>query len=462
MNQAAKEPGATLPMYPLMVVADPDGGLVEHPDLCMIGALGAEPVAPAPEELSPVPSGSRFFTLPDHIPVGGDPEHDALHTVDEADWGKGAVPLRAACVFPAPGWTRTLLPFGERAGGPALPLWAYTALGYDPEVEDFVCAALQVDDCPRWAPDAFDDRDLPPRVAEAKKRFPANRLVGHLERCATESHCFAAKNFFLGRWEMGIPIAPLCNADCRGCISLQTDDLFEASHERIGFVPTAEEIRDIALPHLESAEKAVASFGQGCEGEPLLQAALIERACRLIRGRTDRGTLHLNTNGSRPEWMGRLAAAGLDSLRISTNSFLPDWHRAYYRPDYTFQEVEDAARAGVDAGLYTQVNYLVFPGVSDREAEAEALLDFCRRTGLHVLQMKNLCIDPDLYLVTLGDVAEKGGAMGIAALMELLRAELPGVALRYFNRPREEWHLDPRSTAPASPAPPAPQGEGGA
>ncbi len=377
--------------------------------------------------------------------MGGVPERDALETVDEADWGEGPVSLRAACVFPSPGWTRTLLPVAERAeGSAALPLWAYTALGLDEESGELVCAAVPIDDCPRWRPEGFDDRGLPERVAEKVKRHPKNRLVAHLARCAGESHCFAAKNLFAGRWEIGLPIAPLCNADCRGCISLQTDDLFEASHERIGFAPSAEEICEIAAPHLESAEKAVASFGQGCEGEPLLQAGIIERACRLIRERTGEGTLHLNTNGSLPEWAGRLAAAGLESIRVSTNSVLPEWHRAYYRPeDYAFPEVEETVRASVDAGLYTQINYLVFPGVTDREAEVEALLAFCRRTGLHVLQLKNLCIDPRIYIETLPGVEEKGEAIGIASLIALLREELPDVALRYFNRPKDEWHLDP-------------------
>ncbi|MBI3127942.1 MAG: radical SAM protein [Candidatus Tectomicrobia bacterium] len=436
-------------MQPLMVAADPQGRIFEHPDLAMVGAQGREAVAPQPEELSPLPEGSRLFTLPGSHPVGGRPEKGELVVVEEADFDESPVPVSAACTFPAPGWMRTLLPCAERGeDAPALPLWAYTALGFDPEGRGFVCAAVRVDDCPRWAPARFDDRGLAGRVAEMRDRHPKNRMIPHLARCAQEFHCFAAKNFFAGRWEMGLPIAPLCNADCRGCISLQTDDLFPASHERIGFVPTPEELRDIALPHLEGAELAVASFGQGCEGEPLLQAGVIERACRLIRERTARGTLHLNTNGSRPEWVPRLAAAGLESIRVSTNSVLPGWHRAYYRPEtYGFEQVEDTVKAAVDAGLYTQINYLVFPGVTDLEAEAEALIEFCGRTGLHVIQMKNLCMDPDLYLDLLPGLEEAGEAMGMAFLLDILRRELPHVALRYFNRPREEWHLDPRSAS---------------
>lgn len=435
-------------MPPLMVAADRDGNLFEHPELEMMGARGARPIAPAPEELSPLPEGARFFTIPGGAPVGRDPRTGALASVAEADWGEGPEVLQAACAFPPPGWMRTLLPCAERdAGAGVLPLWAYTALGFDPGTGGFACAAVRVDDCARWEPGEYDDAGLPERIARMRSGHPENRLLPHLARCASAFHCFAAKNFFARRWEMGLPVAPLCNADCRGCISLQSDDLFPASHQRIGFAPTPEELCGIAAPHLEEAEAAVASFGQGCEGEPLLQARVIERACRLIRERTPRGTLHLNTNGSRPEWMARLAAAGLESVRVSLNSAIPEWHRAYYRPEaYGFAQVEECVKAAVDAGLYAQINYLVFPGVTDLEAEVEAMLGFAERTGLHVIQMKNLCIDPALYLDVLPDLEDAGEPMGMARTLDLYREELPDAAIRYFNRPREEWHLDPKAS----------------
>ena len=46
--------------------------------------------------------------------------------------------------------------------------------------------------------------------------------------------------------------------------------------------------------------RVMVSFGQGCEGEPLLRWKEIERAIRLVRARTRRGSIHANTNGSLP------------------------------------------------------------------------------------------------------------------------------------------------------------------
>ena len=54
----------------------------------------------------------------------------------------------------------------------------------------------------------------------------------------------------------------------------------------IKFQPTVEEIVEIARPHLET-EEAIISFGQGCEGEPLLAWRTIAGAIREIRKETD-------------------------------------------------------------------------------------------------------------------------------------------------------------------------------
>jgi hypothetical protein len=44
----------------------------------------------------------------------------------------------------------------------------------------------------------------------------------------------------------------------------------------------------------------VVSFGQGCEGDPLMAARVIGPAIRLIREQTLDGTINMNTNASLP------------------------------------------------------------------------------------------------------------------------------------------------------------------
>src|SRR5580692_10398357 len=51
---------------------------------------------------------------------------------------------------------------------------------------------------------------------------------------------------------------------------------------------TPDEIASLAVAHLQSSALPVASFGQGCEGEPLLQTPLLLEAIAAIRAGTKR------------------------------------------------------------------------------------------------------------------------------------------------------------------------------
>jgi molybdenum cofactor biosynthesis enzyme MoaA len=193
---------------------------------------------------------------------------------------------------------------------------------------------------------------------------------------------------------------------------------------------------EVALPFLTSVPEAIASFGQGCEGEPLLQADAIAEAIRRIRATTDRGTLNCNTNGSLPQRVEQIARAGLDSIRISLNSALGPAYTAYYQPRYyRWEDVRESIHRSKVLGLYTTVNYLVFPGVTDREEELEALLDLTRETGLDMIQMRNLSIDPELYLKTVPPA--HGKCVGMRTVLQAIRREFPRVEIGYFNRPKE-------------------------
>ena len=175
---------------------------------------------------------------------------------------------------------------------------------------------------------------------------------------------------------------------------------FEIRHsqERISFVPTVDEVLGVALPHLEKAEDPIVSFGQGCEGEPLIQWRLLENSILKLREKTDRGAINLNTNGSFPKRLAKLCDAGLDSVRITLNSPHLKFYKRYHRPkEYSFGEVVDSLVQAKEKGIYTSINLLVFPGFTDREEEVEGLIELIRETNLNLIQMRNLNIDPDLY-----------------------------------------------------------------
>jgi wyosine [tRNA(Phe)-imidazoG37] synthetase (radical SAM superfamily) len=418
---------------PFMVYADSKGNIFEHPRLRMAGFSGANAVAMEMDDLIPMPEFSKLFFIPRCPPVGLDPDTGEYVTVPEMEIEGEVSRCCAVAAFLEPGLLRSHLPavdYGSKDY--VLPMWAYSAVGFRDGI--YWAAGFRIEYSNRWDPANYDDRELMPAIERYRKEHGGGPLLEHLVNCAVNNHCFAAKNLFLGRWEAPLPVSRACNAACLGCLSLQPDASCDASHQRISFRPSREEVVSLAVRHLETADAAIVSFGQGCEGEPLTEYRLISDSIREIRGRTDRGTINLNTNGSRPEWLRPVVESGLDSVRISLNSARPDLYRRYYRPrDYGFEDVAESIALCRGMGLYTMINYLVFPGVTDQEEEIEALKGLIQKTGVNFVHMKNLNIDPLLYLAEMprGD----SPAIGVRNMVRLLEKEFPQVRLGYFNQP---------------------------
>ena len=422
--------------YPRLVFSDPEGRILDHPHLKLAGRSGDRMVLPQPSELVPLPMGSQLFSLPGRVPIGWDEDMDSFISSEKRKVGRREVDCAAVAAFLPPGYIRTLLPATQlKPNAPTLPLWAYSSVGW--KDGKFWATGLLIDPNPHWHPKYFkNDRLLSRKVADALKKSPKNRLLQQLSRCALEYHCFAAKNVFFQRWECPLPTSPSCNADCLGCISLQPSECCPASQERIPFVPTVDEVLGVALPHLEKAEDAIVSFGQGCEGEPLMQWRLLEGSILKLREKTDRGTINLNTNGSFPQRVGRLCEAGLDSIRVTLNSPHPKYYRRYHQPRrYTLEKVIDSLILAKEKGLFTSINLLVLPGFTDREKEVEGWVELVRNTRLDLIQMRNLNIDPDFYLNEMG----RGEGMGISRMIEVLKAEVSSLQFGYFNRTKEQF-----------------------
>ncbi len=421
---------------PYLIFSDSSGRIFNHPSLRMAVKSGDKISIPESSEILPLPQGSQLFSLPGRVPIGWDEEEGNFTPLERVRiGGKEIQPVGVAAFLP-PGYVRTHLPATRiEPKAPTLPLWAYSAAGW--KDGRFWVAAFLLDPNPHWNPKYFkNDRRLSKRVSSFLRRNPTNRLLRHLSRCALEYHCFAAKNLFFRRWECPLPTSSTCNASCLGCISLQPSECCPASMERISFVPTVKEILEVALPHLEKAEDAIVSFGQGCEGEPLLQSSLLEESIRKLREKTDRGTIHLNTNGSFPDRVAKLCEAGLDSIRITLNSANPRYYHLYHQPrGYRFRKVKDSLLIAKERGIYTSINLLIFPGVSDREKEIERLIRFIQETEVDLIQMRNLNIDPDLYLKAMG----KGEGIGIRRMMDILKSEFPRLQFGYFNRTKENF-----------------------
>ncbi len=418
-------------VLPSLVYADESGNICDFPDLAMTGMAHGSYLKPEPEDLIELPAGSELFTLPDRLPVGTDP-HSGEPLIFTEDPNNPEKKVQAVAAFMAPAHTAIYsAAYQEKDEAQRLPLFAYTAVGwYDGR---FWVAGFRSDPDSRQDFVRFKQSVITRKTTRALKKNRQNRLIQHLGKCCLTYHCPAARNYFLGRWEAPLPTSPTCNARCLGCISLQPAQCCPSTQDRIAFVPTASEIAEIAVNHLERAERPVVSFGQGCEGEPLLQAPLLESAIEKIRRHTQKGTINLNSNASLPLAVRRLGQRGLDSIRVSLNSAQRIYYHRYYRPKhYQFEDVLDSIRAMKDCGGFVSLNYFILPGFTDSHAETAALSRLIEQTRPDYIQLRNLNIDPHWYLTTLKSEAGQP-FYGIRTWLAMLKKEFNHLGFGYFN-----------------------------
>ncbi len=420
------------------LVANASGEIFELDGYVAVGMAGGERTPLSTANTIPMPHGGELMYLPNRHPLLYNSRTDTLEVLTENPFAPGE-PLFPVAAFNSPGYVqRYLSAFIDMDPEDVLPLFSYGAVGW--AEGGFRTSVIQVDAEPRQ-----DLRQMPVErvrtgVNHMRRILPHNRLARHLERCALEYGCPAGKNFFLGRYEAPLPTSRACNAHCLGCLSLQEDALIPCSQDRIAFTPSPSEIAAVALAHIGRVRRSVVSFGQGCEGDPLLAADVVEPAIRQIRSATDEGTINLNTNGSLPRVLERLFDAGLDSVRISLNSLRAACYQAYFRPSgYKFDDVLQSADLALSRGKFVSINYLNCPGFTDTPEEADALEAFLSAHPIHMIQWRNLNFDPVYYWRTMNEAAVQSRPMGMDRLMERIRNAFPALRHGYFNPPRESW-----------------------
>ncbi len=424
---------------PRLVVADSHDKIIDVPELAATGARGHQIDPLSVEDLIPLPSGSELFVLPDRRPVGFDEDAGSFKELETVP-GRSGEPARAVAAFASPGWTLSYTTaYREGPSVQPLPLFAYGAVCW--YRDQFHVAAVRVDRDRRQDLRLMDPQAIQDGADHMRTVYPDNRLIQQVTRCALEYGCPAARNFFLQRREAPLPTSPVCNAECLGCISLPPRDNIPATQPRLTVAPNAAEIAEAALHHLTNVRQPIVSFGQGCEGEPLMHGDVLVQAVHTIRASTSRGTINLNTNGSRPEMVSVLADAGLNAMRVSLNSAQSRFYEAYYQPKhYRFNDVVESIRVAKRKGVHVSINYLTLPGLTDTPAELTALTELVATTGLDMIQWRNLNIDPLWYVRLLNlSSADTAGAMGLRALLRRVHEQLPHVRCGYFNPAREHY-----------------------
>jgi wyosine [tRNA(Phe)-imidazoG37] synthetase (radical SAM superfamily) len=414
---------------PFLLYSDGKGNIFEDQSLFAVGRSGWDALPISQHDWIELPTGGSLYELPGRKAIGVDVTTGQMRLCEKG-W--------AVAAFIPPAHTGFYLAaYESEPNAPTLPLFCYTAVGW--ENDKFWVPATRIEKDIRQDCEGYNEQKIKNGSQQLIENYPHNRLVKHLmENCCQTYNCPAARNFSLGRWECPVPVSPACNANCIGCISLQPDEEpIVSTQDRLQFKPTVEEIVEFTVPHLTTAPFPIISFGQGCEGEPLLMWETIRDAIVEIRKHTTKGSININTNGSSPDAVRSLCNAGLNSIRVSTNSARKEIYTAYYRPNnYQFEDIVESLKVMTAFGGWTSINYFVFPGMTDSLAEYEALRNLIRDTGLKMIQWRNFNIDPDWYLGKIG-VTDTGEAMGVKKMQALLREEFPLLQYGYFNPPME-------------------------
>jgi pyruvate-formate lyase-activating enzyme len=413
-----------------LVYADSNGQIFDEADILPVGRAGGLLTEIYEDELIPLPEGATLVSLPGTKAAGIDKQTGQTVILPGEATAVGAL-------LPQ-GYTRLLLPgYVKREAADPLPLFGYTAVVWK-DGNFYAAADLTDAGKDRWNPLNFSN--IGQAVQERIDKYPDNRIYEHLSHCSLEYGCLTSQNTFLSRWEGALPVSSTCNAGCVGCISEQPEDsLFPSPQVRMSFRPTVEEMVQVMVNHLQSSDDAIISFGQGCEGEPSTRGIDIAEAIRRTRAMTRQGYININTNAGLTPMIREIVNAGLDLMRISTISAIPEHYNAYYRPrGYGIEDVAASARYAADKGVYTSINYLVFPGVTDREEEIEAMIEFINRNGIRLIQMRNLNIDPEYYLAHIPE--PQGELYGMKQMMEIYRAECPNTEIGSFT------HIPPKTT----------------
>ena len=129
-----------------------------------------------------------------------------------------------------------------------------------------------------------------------------------------------------------------------------------------------------------------------------------------------------------PHWVGPWTPHTLPAA-------MKDLYEAYYQPiNYGWEDVRESIRLARKRGVYTALNLLTFPGVTDQEGEAEKLCELVARERVDQVQARSLAIDPDQYLAVASQHSAGGPRIGLRELLRRLRKARRGLVIGNFAR----------------------------
>ena len=339
------------------------------------------------EQGIPLPSDARVVPLPDRDALGID-RQGRPRALGAGRWAVAAIL--------APGHIRTGLPAYSGARADAAPLEAlgYTAVAAGADGA-LIVAAIPTGE--ERSPAAPTEAALANAITAGLRAHPSSGVLRQLARSARD-HDAAAAAVFLGLGDAALP----------------------AGSDRI----TAADLADIGIAHLAAGGSGV-TFGVPGDPDPLGRPRVMADAVSRIREAFTSARIAIRTNAGAAAAIARVAEAGADRLIVSLASARPEtYERLHPARDVRWADVRGGIRQAAMSGLAVTIELLVFPGLTDRREEVDALVALLRELPSgSALRLRDLGADPDVLLG-----ANPGSEpLGVGSLLARLRAEAPAV-----------------------------------
>jgi hypothetical protein len=81
--------------------------------------------------------------------------------------------------------------------------------------------------------------------------------------------------------------------------------------------------------------------------------------------------------------------------------------------------------------VYVSINMLCFPGLNDQPTEIDAWEELIAATGIDMIQMRNLNVDPDEFLAFMPPITEV--SQGVRPFINRLAKQFPDLAIGSFS-----------------------------
>ena len=118
-------------------------------------------------------------------------------------------------------------------------------------------------------------------------------------------------------------------------------------------------------------------------------------------------------------------------MRVSIISAIDKSYDTYYKAAYKLANVKESIKYALNKNVYVSLNMLYFPGFNDRAEELDGWLKFFDELPVHMIQVRNLNIDPDIFLTAMPP--QNGEIIGTKNFLQNIKSRFSNLQIGSFS-----------------------------